>query len=122
MKLFLDDQRSPPKNFIHVKTFQECIDHLVNNEVEVLSLDHDLGEEKTGYDVAQWISEKAITTDWKPPKLIVLHSMNPVGVKNMMVALDQILKHKGNLFLMDVTSNHHRYDYDYLLETMKEEK
>lgn len=55
MKLFLDDYRSCPKGRIKVSTYKGCIDILKNNRIEELSLDHDLGEAKTGYDVICWI-------------------------------------------------------------------
>jgi hypothetical protein len=49
-----------------------------NNQIDLLSLDHDLGDEKTGYDVAKFIVCEGI----KIPH-INIHSANPVGKENI---------------------------------------
>ena len=51
-----------------------------------LDLDHDLGEEKTGYDICKFIVENQI-----PILGYTLHTMNPVGRQNM----KQLLSHYG---------------------------
>lgn len=85
MKLWLDDLRPIPPGYTHhVKTAEECIELLKSGEVEEISLDHDLGHEKTGYDVAKWIEANAANI--KPMRLRV-HSQNPVGVQNIKAAL-----------------------------------
>ena len=78
MRLYLDDMRRPPVGWLLVKTAHAAIDVLKTVDVEELSLDHDLGEEHTGYDVAKWIVENNV---W--PARIILHTMNPVGRQNM---------------------------------------
>lgn len=95
INLFVDDSRIPDKEFVHVKTFNEAIHYLVNYSVNVLSLDHDLGDyngnnEKTGYDIVQWIEEKVVVEGFTPPKTIKVHSGNPVGRKNMEQAIESI--------------------------------
>ena len=52
--------------------------------VEVISLDHDLGEEKTGYDVVKFMAEENI---W--PSVVKVHSMNPVGRDNMLSVINR---------------------------------
>lgn len=80
MNIFLDDERNPPDGFILVKTVDECIEKLKLGYVEILSLDHDLGENKeTGYDLVKYMIEH----DLYPTKAIFLHTMNPVGRENM---------------------------------------
>jgi hypothetical protein len=59
MKIYLDDERPVPEGWILVKTAHHAITLLRQhaNEIEVISLDHDLGppESGTGYDVLVWI-------------------------------------------------------------------
>lgn len=84
MKIFLDDIRLCPRGFTLAINYDECIKLLSNNHVEVISLDHDLGEQYTGYDVVKFMVENEIY-----PSIIYLHSSNPVGVKNMYELLDR---------------------------------
>lgn len=87
MKLWVDDERLPPNGWTWAKTYKEAIDFLNMGEVEVLSLDHDLGLGKTGYDVAKWIEDMASHGGmerliWK------IHSANPVGRANITAAMN----------------------------------
>lgn len=91
IKLWLDDKRPMPMGFdIHVYTAQDAIKMLETGNVERISLDHDLGDEKvvgSGYQVACWIEEAAYTK--AIPRLYwSLHSQNGVGVANMKRALE----------------------------------
>lgn len=95
MKLFLDDVRTPDAGWELVRTAEECIEALSTGMVEELSLDHDLGYDKTGYDVLSWIEEKVITSNFKPPRIITIHSQNPAGVDRMKLALQSIIKTSG---------------------------
>jgi hypothetical protein len=87
IRLWVDDQRSPPSEFnCHAKTYAEAIEYLESGEVVAISLDHDLGEEKTGYDIAKWIEEKAFhgviaRISWS------VHTANPVGAVPIVQAL-----------------------------------
>ena len=97
MKVWLDDVRSAPDGWLHVKTPGEVIEHLRAGDVEELSLDHDLGlvtpegKEWTGYDVLAWIEEQVATSD-SPPAVprISIHSANSVGRDRMERALESI--------------------------------
>ena len=51
-----------------------------------IDLDHDLGEEKSGYDIAKYIVENQILIT-----KYTVHSMNPIGVFN----INQLLQHYG---------------------------
>lgn len=75
--LWLDDERDPPEGYTWVKTYDECIAHLATGKVKVLSLDHDLGTIKTGYDVCVWMAEFGF------PDTVYVHSANAVGRQNM---------------------------------------
>lgn len=69
-------------------------DYMTENEVLILDLDHDLGEEengynelsRTGYDVCKWIVENNF-----PFFYFHIHSMNASGSMNMR----QLLTHYG---------------------------
>ena len=78
IKVFLDDLRKPFKDFQLVKNYDECIKLLDVKNVEIISLDHDLGTKKSGYDVAMYMVKNNIY-----PKQIYIHSANPVGAQNI---------------------------------------
>ena len=84
IKVFLDDLRKPFKGFILVKNYKECIELLKNKKVEAISLDHDLGANKSGYDVALYMVQESIY-----PKKIYIHSANPVGAQNIYQLLNR---------------------------------
>ena len=97
--LWVDDERKNPFEGIalcegvstfHTRSYQDTIDYLehcrdVHCEVYI-DLDHDLGEEKTGYDICKFI----VSTNY-PLIGFHLHTMNPVGRQNM----EQLLTHYG---------------------------
>ena len=61
------------------------------NIVDVISLDHDLGEDTpTGYDVLKMLEQMAHEEDRRVPFEILIHSANPVGRKNMEAAIASI--------------------------------
>lgn len=79
MFLYLDDIREPiHNNFYVVRNYQDCVDFLKNNTVSFLSLDHDLGEDKSGYDIAKFLVQEGIEVE-----KINIHSANPVGRDNI---------------------------------------
>lgn len=99
MKLWLDDERDPKNQKIQnefgsigdeiwVKTATDAIRYLSQNNIESISLDHDLGPESagTGMDVAKYIEEQAFYGTLKPI-VCFIHSKNSVGRKNMEHAL-----------------------------------
>lgn len=87
MRVWVDDVRPMPQDFdIWLRTVDSVITALRVGGVTHLSLDHDLGEEKTGYDIAKFIEEAAYQKRLAP-MTVVIHSANPVGRKNMLVAI-----------------------------------
>lgn len=86
MHVYLDDERPLPAGYdIKVTTAEAAIELIKSGVVKSISLDHDLGTEKTGYDVAKFIEEHAYNGGYKFHTLI--HSMNPVGRENIRQAL-----------------------------------
>jgi len=91
VKIWIDDMRTAPDGFLWCKTYESAIEMLdyfssCNYDIKVVDFDHDLGEEKSGYDVAKYIVEYQL-----PIGSFRVHSMNPVGRRN----IEQLLTHYG---------------------------
>jgi len=89
INLYLDDLRPCPERFILAKNALECRLLLLSNEVNVLSLDHDLSVEETGYDLCKWLVEAGQYNQYIYPKVIYLHTANGVGRDNMFKLLER---------------------------------
>lgn len=75
MKLWVDDLREPPADdWSWAKTPYQAIRYLDIDDVDELSLDHDLGFEGDTRPVVLWMAEH---DEW--PKVVRVHSQNPVG-------------------------------------------
>ena len=87
--IYIDDMRQPLiPDAIWVKSYDEAITALATIPYSpslVIDFDHDLGEGKTGYDIAKWLIEYNYFGKFR------IHSMNPVGANN----IRQLLKHYG---------------------------
>lgn len=99
--LWLDDKRPVVEAWYHIKppckidawigvdSYSSCIERIMifqrKNIKFHISFDHDLGEKKTGYDVAKYIVKNEI------PCTFSIHSMNPVGAEN----IRQLMTHYG---------------------------
>ena len=110
ISLYLDDVRTPTDDSWQVvRNYNQFVSHVRLNGLEnyeVISLDHDLGEEamnefynnalpnfklnydnilneKTGYDCAKWLVAESMTTKIPLPQIYV-HSANPIGSANIM--------------------------------------
>lgn len=118
MKVYLDDVRPTPRGWWLARTFQEAIDFLKTNQVTQISLDHDLGEKKTGYDVLLWI-EKQTVNGFNPPEIFI-HTSNPAGRHNMSLAVESInkIQSKKPLPLLRVIGDVHGHhdEYQWLIE------
>lgn len=88
--LYVDDIRIPKvwkEDVVKVtiaRTYDETIELLKNYKYDIIDLDHDLGEEKTGYDVAKFIVEEQINIP-----IVYVHTANPVGRMNII----DLMKH-----------------------------
>lgn len=79
INVFLDDLRKCPPGFVLARTAEECILLLAECDVNILSLDHDLGAgEPTGHDVAAYIVRSG-----KYPREIYLHTSSEWGRSRM---------------------------------------
>lgn len=86
--LWVDDLRGIPNNYIgeyHIiiaRNYKEALQELNRFRYNIICLDHDLGEEKTGYDICKYIIENNIQCDE-----FRIHTRNPVGRDNMVQLL-----------------------------------
>lgn len=95
VNMWVDDVRLPPEGFdVWCTTAELAIRFLDKHwsQVDVLSLDHDLGEDSygSGYGVIQWMEEKVYVHSWEPNMDIRVHSDNPVGRKNILAGIESI--------------------------------
>lgn len=95
MKLWIDDIREPPEDYdAWARNYDEAIRAINTGVFNVISLDHDLGEDsKTGYDILCNIERQIAKGGWwiQLPEFRV-HSANPVGAANMLRAIGSINK------------------------------
>ncbi len=94
MKVYLDDERQTPAGWVRVYWPDEAIDLLKTGAVQVISLDHDLGDDErgTGYDVVLWIEEAVFTRGFKPPHISV-HSANASAKEKMQSGIESIRRY-----------------------------
>jgi hypothetical protein len=119
--LFLDDVRSPKTTYTYmelpvlieadwiiVRNYYAFITLVQKKGVpEIVAFDHDLADihykvqnfdyndpdyEKTGYHCAKWLLDYCLDNNEKPPKRIIIHSMNPYGSLNIKSLFDTYFK------------------------------
>ena len=93
MRVYLDDLRPTPEGWVHVYWPEEAIVLLKTGQVDVISLDHDLGDDEhgTGYDVLLWIEEAVATSDFNAPEIRV-HSANSSARQKMELGIQSIIR------------------------------
>ena len=95
VKIFLDDIRTPKSPDWYIcRTAEEAIFLIKNSKCDEISFDHDLGDENdlTGYTVAKCIEKLAATGELKKFPVWYVHSANPVGKKNIVLAMKSAFK------------------------------
>ena len=137
MKLYLDDERGTPEDWVGVMTAPECIailwkyrslngdsmDHTDCQNVTDLSLDHDLGGEEfvnpdskdCGMEIIRYLEKTGWPKARKVPELFVIHSSNFFAAKLMRESLENF----RNSFQANVINNQMLSFYKDLL-TLKE--
>ena len=107
MKIWLDDIRPAPEGWVWIKNGKEMTMILSRDySIEEISLDHDLGEDSiSGYEILEIIETKIAVGLWLGNiPIFRVHSMNPVGRKNMERAIESIKRLIGEDFYVR-TSN-----------------
>lgn len=80
--LYLDDNRPCPPGFVVARNADECIECLTLCDVQLLSLDYDLGwGMPTGLEVVRFMVTKL--TKSRFPREIYMHSSSAIGRMNM---------------------------------------
>lgn len=100
MKVWLDDLRDAPDDtWVVCRTPEDFAKVLHGIEViTVISFDHDLGyvddfgDEVSGYTCARWLEKKLRSDATYPVPEMRVHSMNPVGVRNIAHVIQRINK------------------------------
>lgn len=87
--LLIDDRRIFPCDKV-AKTYAEGLLALAETQWDVLYIDHDLGTDKTGYDILCWLEQNPQHV----PKKIIVVSQNPSGRARMQLVVDKLLKDK----------------------------
>lgn len=84
VNLYLDDRRECPKGFVLAKNMDEAISMFSKYNINILSLDHDLGEDEnknllpTGQDFVKYFCEKGFRAN-----KIYIHTDNGPGREAM---------------------------------------
>lgn len=93
MQVFLDDSRQTPLGWVRVYWPYQAIELLEGGEVEVISLDYDLGDHErgTGYDVLVWMEQAVRERGFIPPE-IRIHSNHRLGRIKMQMTVDAIVQ------------------------------
>jgi hypothetical protein len=92
MNLWLDDVRLPPSSeWVWVKTALDALKELRRSSYDVISLDHDLGEDAgTGYDVLTYLEAEVYRNpEFRAPE-IRIHTANTVARARMLQAVASI--------------------------------
>ena len=95
INLYVDDLRDCPEGFKIARTVEKALEYMNAFNINILSLDHDLGIDdngnllKSGYDLVKIICENGLRAN-----KISLHTDNPVGRDNMYYTLIGARKHK----------------------------
>lgn len=95
MKVFMDDERQTPEGFdVRTFTVPETIEKLKTGQVEVLSLDHDLGTDQDGTTLVNWLEEEVFHGRVPLPKIII-HTANPVARTRMLQVAMRLWRSKA---------------------------
>jgi hypothetical protein len=72
------------EEWIIVRSYSEFVNWIEKNGLpDVISFDHDLGEEpQSGMDAAKWLVDYCLDNELKLPSWLV-HSVNPPGYENI---------------------------------------
>lgn len=91
--LFLDDERQPLNAYwveypndvewTIVRNYEEFVAAVSNSEFDLISFDHDLGTDKSGYDCVKYFTEQHQQGLIAYTPKMYFHTQNPVGRNNM---------------------------------------
>lgn len=77
--VYMDDLRPCPQGFVLARTGEECLLLLQQFQVDLLSMDHDMGwSQLNGFETVKEMVRQSLY-----PREIYLHSSSPIGRMNM---------------------------------------
>lgn len=146
-RIYLDDVRTPVQDdWIVVRNYDEFVSkiRLIGlDNIEVISLDHDLGDsamfeyynnvkdnyqldytnidEKTGYDCCKFLVSESMSKNIPLPQIYV-HSANPIGAHNMMGYIDNYYKNCKSIQTASRVSIEHTIGDEFILSPEAREK
>ena len=74
---------APPFEVHWAKSYDESVAYLERHWPDAVCMDHDIGEERTGYDVAKYMVNRCLTEGLLLPAF-ASQSDNPVGRENIL--------------------------------------
>ncbi len=89
MRLWIDDERKPPKGYVWIKTVNDAIAFIEQNYnvIELIDIDHDAGiyacEGGDYIRILDWLEFMGLAYP------IRIHSMNSVGRQNMRLIIEK---------------------------------
>ena len=87
--VYVDNTRKPLfKDCVWARDYEQAVDAITTNGKEnhlIVDFDHDLGEDRTGYDLAEWLVNNKYYGDFR------VHSLYPNGQKH----IRDLLKRNG---------------------------
>jgi hypothetical protein len=129
INLYVDDLRDCPPGFVIARSYEDAILYLKSRNINILSLDHDLGEDQSGnlnpsgYDLVKYICENGLRAN-----KIYIHTDNSVGRDNMYQTLlgaqkRGFIESDIEIYYYPITENKYsgKTDYEYTLESKCEE-
>lgn len=94
MKLFIDDIRPIPEGWIGARNIGDAAFFMRNQTFTAISFDNDMGEEKEGADLANWLEQKLATGEFSKERfkncVFTVHSSNPAACVRIEQALVKI--------------------------------
>lgn len=79
-----------------IRSYREAVLYIKEHGLPaMISFDHDLGLEESGYDIAKWIVEQILDGNLDLPKEFsyTVHSANPVGKRNIEALFNNFTKY-----------------------------
>jgi len=96
VKLYIDDTKPIPPGWVGVRSIGDAAFFMRNQTFSAISFDNDMGEEKEGADLANWLEQKLASGEFSKERfkncVFTVHSSNPAACVRIEQALASIKK------------------------------
>lgn len=99
--IFLDDLRIPSDiystgDWVVIRSYAEFVEYATENhaEIDLISFDHDLGTDKTGYDAVCFVEYLVREGKFPNCETFLAHSANPSGRAKIINAIRSIAEYQ----------------------------